>query len=44
MRIWHSFFDELDIPLPDHHLEIGGGTHGAMTGQMLEKIERVLLA
>lgn len=22
------FFAELDIPLPDYHLGIGGGTHG----------------
>jgi len=38
------FFDELDIPRPDYNLEIGGGTHGEMTGRMLEKIEHVLLA
>jgi len=38
------FFDELDIPKPDYNLEIGGGSHGAMTGQMLGKIEQVLLS
>ena len=37
------FFDELKIPKPNHHLGIGGGTHGAMTGQQLEAIECVLL-
>ncbi|MCC7320675.1 MAG: UDP-N-acetylglucosamine 2-epimerase (non-hydrolyzing) [Rubellimicrobium sp.] len=37
------FFEELAIPRPDHHLGIGGGTHGAMTGRQLEAIERVLL-
>lgn len=37
------FFDELDIPRPDHHLGIGGGTHGQNTGRMLEAIETVLL-
>ena len=37
------FFDELDIPKPDYNLEIAGLAHGAMTGRMLEKIERVLL-
>ncbi len=37
------FFDELDIPKPDYNLESGGGTHGAMTGRMLESIEHVLL-
>jgi UDP-GlcNAc3NAcA epimerase len=36
------FFSELDIPSPDHHLAIGGGTHGENTGRMIEAIERVL--
>lgn len=38
------FFDELDIPKPAHHLGIGGGGHGAMTGRMLEAIEALLQA
>ena len=38
------FFDELDIPRPDYNLGVGGGTHGAMTGRMLEQIEHVLMA
>jgi UDP-GlcNAc3NAcA epimerase len=38
------FFEELDIPAPRHHLGIHGGTHGAMTGRMLEALERVMLA
>lgn len=37
------FFEELDIPKPDHYLGIGGGSHGAMTGRQLEAIEAVLL-
>jgi UDP-GlcNAc3NAcA epimerase len=37
------FFDEMKIPIPDYFLGIGGGTHGSMTGQMLEKIEQVLI-
>lgn len=37
------FFDELAIPLPKFNLEIAGGSHGAMTGRMLEAIENVLL-
>lgn len=37
------FFDELDIPKPDFHLGIGGGTHGQNTGRMIEAIEAVLL-
>ena len=38
------FFEELDIPKPDYNLGISGGSHGKMTGQMLIKIEEVLLA
>lgn len=37
------FFEEMDIPKPDYNLNINGLGHGAMTGQMLEKIEKVLL-
>lgn len=37
------FFDELDIPHPKYNLEISGGLHGAMTGRMLEAVEKVLL-
>src|SRR5688500_18384658 len=38
------FFQELGIPAPDHHLGVGSGPHGAMTGRRLEKIEAVILA
>jgi UDP-GlcNAc3NAcA epimerase len=37
------FFDEMKIPKPDYFLGIGGKSHGAMTGQMIEKIEEVML-
>ena len=37
------FFKELDIPKPDYNLGINSGTHGAMTGRMLEKIEKILI-
>lgn len=36
------FFDELDIPAPNHHLGISGGGHGAMTGAMLQALEPLL--
>ena len=38
------FFDELDLPKPDHHLGIGSGAHGAQTGAMMGAIETVLMA
>lgn len=37
------FFDELNIPHPDHNLAIGGGSHGQNTGRMLEAIETLLV-
>lgn len=37
------FFDEMKIPKPNYFLGIGGKSHGAMTGQMIEKIEEVAL-
>ena len=37
------FFEEMQIPKPNYFLGIGGKTHGAMTGQMIEKIEEVAL-
>lgn len=37
------FFAEMQIPKPKYNLDINGLSHGAMTGQMLEKIEDVLL-
>ena len=37
------FFKELELPKPDYHLGIGGGSHGENTGRMIEAIERVIL-
>ena len=36
------FFEEMGITSPQYNLGIHGVSHGAMTGQMLEKIEEVL--
>lgn len=37
------FFNELQIPKPAYNLNINGGTHGQMTGKMLEGIETIIL-
>lgn len=37
------FFRELGMAQPAYHLDIHGGTHGAMTGRMLDEVERVLM-
>jgi len=38
------FFEELSIPRPNYELGIGSGLHGWQTGQMLQRIEDVLVA
>jgi UDP-GlcNAc3NAcA epimerase len=37
------FFRQLRIPRPHFNLNVAGGTHGAMTGRMLVRVEKVLL-
>jgi UDP-GlcNAc3NAcA epimerase len=37
------FFEELHIPKPDFHLGIGSASHGKQTGEMLTKIEEIIL-
>ncbi len=37
------FFHEMGIPEPAYNLGIGGLSHGAMTGRMLERLERVMV-
>lgn len=37
------FFDEMKIPKPNYFLGVGGKSHGEMTGQMIDKIEGILI-
>jgi len=36
------FFEDLELPPPDHHLGVGSGTHAAQTGQVLVRMEALL--
>lgn len=38
------FFEEMKIPKPDYYLDINSLSHGAMTGRMLEEIEKIILS
>lgn len=38
------FFAEMRIPKPAHRLQIGGMSHGSMTGRMLEQLEPLMQA
>lgn len=38
-----TFFDELDMGFPTHNLEVASGNHGAQTGEILRRLEPIML-
>lgn len=38
------FFEELELPAPNHNLDVGSGSHAEQTGKIMTGIERILLA
>ena len=42
-RMSEVFFEELGIPTPDHQLNVGSGSHGVQTADMIKGIEEILI-
>jgi UDP-N-acetylglucosamine 2-epimerase (non-hydrolysing) len=38
-----SFLRDLNIPLPDYHLQVGSGSHAQQTAEIMRRLEPVLL-
>jgi UDP-N-acetylglucosamine 2-epimerase (non-hydrolysing) len=36
------FFEQLKLPEPQYHLDVGSGNHGKQTGKMLTGVEKIL--
>lgn len=36
------FFDQLDLPEPDHHLDVGSGSHAEQTARVMTRLEPVV--
>ena len=42
-RMSQVFFEHLNLPEPDVNLEVGSGSHGEQTGEMLAKLEHTFI-
>jgi UDP-N-acetylglucosamine 2-epimerase (non-hydrolysing) len=42
-RLSEIFFKEFKLPEPDYNLDIGSGSPGYQTGEMIQKIEKILV-
>lgn len=42
-RMSDIFFEELAMPTPKHHLGVGSALHGAQTGEMMKRLEPIVL-
>jgi len=38
-----AFFEDLELPKPHHHLEVGSGTHAEQTAKVMIEFEKVLV-
>ena len=38
-----TFFDDLELPEPDHYLEVGSGSHAEQTAKVMVAFEKVCL-
>ena len=36
-----AFFDDLELPLPDFHLDAGSGTHAVQTAKIMTAFEKI---
>jgi len=39
-----QFFGDLDLPVPDHDLQVGSGSHAVQTAEVMRRLEPVLTA